>query len=119
MEIVYLMAGKRFQARDVADLNSQLSTYKLISNLDSDGVGGLSVRKLTEPQDTCRYEMIQSVGDSADSQGYDVIVGKEIGTNGYGQPDVVEKELSELEIALNEVRKDIPDARIIAGSYWS
>jgi len=119
MEIVYLMAGKRFQARDVADLNSQLLSYKLVSNLDSDGVGDLSVRRLTEAQKTARYDITQSFGDSTDSEGYDVIVGKEIGTNGYGQPDVVEKELSELEIALNEVRKDIPDAKIIAGSYWS
>ena len=58
----------------------------------------------------------KSVGDSADTNGYDVIIGKTIGTNGYNQPDVVEKELSELEIALNEVKMDIPDARIIAGS---
>ena len=118
MNIAYLMAGKRFQARNVANLNDQLAPYKLISNLSRDGAGNLSVRRLTEAQDTCRYDMTQSVGDSADSEGYDVIVGKTIGT-GYGQPDVVEKELSELEIALNEVREDIPDAKLIAGSYWS
>ena len=119
MEIAYLMAGKRFQARDVADLNDKLAPYKLISNLSRDGTGNLSVRRLTEPQNTSRYDMTQSAGDPADSQGYDVIVGKTIGTTGYGQLDVVEKELSELEIALNEVREDIPDAKLIAGSYWS
>lgn len=119
MEIAYLMAGKRFQARDVADLNDQLAPYRLISNLDGDGAGNLSVRRLTEAQDTCRYDMTQSAGDPADTNGYDVVIGKTIGTTGYGQPDVVEKELSELEITLNEVREDIPDAKIIAGSYWS
>lgn len=119
MEIAYLMAGKRFQARDVADLNDKLAPYKLISNLDRDGAGNLSVRRLKEAQDTFRYDMTQSTGDPADSQGYDVIVGKTIGTTGYGQPDVVEKELSELEIVLNEVREDIPDAKLIVGSYWS
>ncbi len=119
MEIAYLMAGKRFQARDVNDLNDKLGLYKLISNLDGDGAGDLSVRRLTESQGTFRYDITQSTGDPADTQGYDVIVGKTIGTNGYNQPDVVEKELSELEIALNEVREDIPDAKLIAGSYWS
>ena len=76
MEIVYLMAGKRFQARDVADLNSQLLSYKLVSNLDSDGVGDLSVRRLTEAQKTARYDITQSFGDSTDSEGYDVIARK-------------------------------------------
>lgn len=119
MEIAYLMAGKRFKARDVNELNQQLSRYNLISNLSRDGSGDLSARRLTEPQGTSRYDMTQSVGDSADTNRYDVIVGKTIGTNGYNQPDVVEKELSELEIALTEVRIDIPEAKIIAGSYWS
>ncbi|MDP3640049.1 MAG: hypothetical protein Q8R53_02490 [Nanoarchaeota archaeon] len=119
MEIAYLMAGKRFQARDVADLNDQLAPYNLISNLDRDGLGDLSARRLTEARNTSRYDMTQSVGDPADSQGYDVIVGKIIYINGYGQPDVVEIELSELEIILKEVREDIPDAKLIAGSYWS
>ena len=118
MEIAYLMAGKRFQARDVADLNQQLSKHNLVSNLSRDGAGDLSVRRLIESQGTSRYDMTQSVGDPADTKGYDVIVGKTIGTNGYGQSDVVEKEPSELEIALNEVRADIQDAKIIVGSYF-
>ncbi len=112
MEITYLMAGKRFQARDVADLNDQLAPYKLISNLDQKGAGNLSVRRLTEAPDTFRYDLTQSAGDSADSPGYDVIVGKTIGTNGYGKSDVIETGLSELEIALNEVREDLPDAKL-------
>ena len=113
------MAGKRFQARNVDDLNDKLAPYNLISNLDIEGAGNLSVRRLTEAQDTFRYDMTQSTGDPADSQGYDVIVGKIIGTNGYGQPNIVEKEFSELELVLNEVIEDIPDAKLIAGSYWS
>ena len=119
MEIAYLMVGKRFQARDVADLNQQLSRHNLVSNLNRNGAGNLSVRRLTEPQETSCYDMTQSVGDPADTNGYDVIVGKTIGTNGYGQSDVVEKELSELEITLNKVKADIPNAKIIVGSYWS
>lgn len=119
MEIAYLIVGKRFKAHDVADLNDQLAAYKLISNLERDGAGNLSARRLTESQGTFRYDLTQSAGDPANTQGYDVIVGKTIGTNVYGKHDVVEKELSELEIALNEVREDIPDAKLIAGSYWS
>ena len=118
MEIAYLMAGKRFQAKDVKDLNQQLGRFNLISNLDIDGSGNLSVRKLTEPRGICHYDMTQSVGDPADTQGYDVIVGKTIGTNGCGQSDVIETVLSALEIALNEVKQDIPDAKIFSGSYW-
>ena len=34
MEIAYLMAGKRFQARDVTDLNQQLMRYNLVSGLE-------------------------------------------------------------------------------------
>ncbi len=119
MEIAYLMAGKRFQAVDLADLNAQLAPYKLTSNLNRDGTGNLTARRLTDPQGTSRYDMTQSTGDPADSEDYDVIVGKLIGIKGYVQPDVIEKELSELEIALNEVKKDIPEAKIIAGSYWT
>lgn len=31
----------------------------------------------------------------------------------------LEIELSALELALNEVRQDIPEAKILSGSYWS
>lgn len=117
MEIAYLIAGKRFKARDDTDLNQQLTQYNLVSNLNT---GDWSVRRQTDPQKTHRYLMTQAAGDSADSDEYDVIVGRTVGENGYGnQSVIIEKELSDLEIALNEVREDIPDAKIIAGSYWS
>ena len=116
MEIAYLVAGKRFQARNVTQLNQQLLEYDLVSNLSKDGFGDLSVRRLTEPKNTMRYGMIPI---TADTRKYDVIIGKTIGTTGYCQPDVVETELSELEIALKEIKIDIPDAKIIVGSYWS
>ena len=47
MEIAYIIAGKRFQARDVADLNQQLAKHNLVSNLSKDGAGDLSVRRMT------------------------------------------------------------------------
>ena len=119
MEIAYQIAGKRLKARNVGELNQQLLEYNLVTNLRMDGFGHFSVRRLTEAGGTRRYDMTQSVGDYADSTDYDVIVGKIIGTNGYDQPDVIENEISELEIILKEVRMDIPDAKIIAGSYWS
>lgn len=119
MEIAYLIAGKRFQARCIAELNRELAKYGLVSNLSIGGIGSPSARRLKDIQGTLRYEMIQSAGDFADYEDYDLIVGKIIGSAGRGQSDdIIEKELSELEIALNEVKTDIPDAKIIAGSYW-
>ena len=116
MEIAYLMAGKRFQARDVTDLNQQLAPYNLRTNSDDVCEG---VRRQSDAPETLRYLIQQSHGDPADFSGHDVVVGKELGNTGYGHPDIVEKEPSDLETALNEVRTDIPDAKIIAGSYWS
>jgi hypothetical protein len=116
MEIAYIMAGKRFQARDVTELNQQLAQYKLRTNSNDVCEG---VRRLSDTQERSRYLIQQSRGDPADFQGFDVVVGKELGNNGYGGPDVVEKEISELEIALSEVREDIPDAKIIVSSYQS
>ncbi len=115
MEIAYLMVGKRIRATDVADLNRQLAVYKLVSNLSDARLEHFSVRRISDLRDTRRYDLTQSVGDSADILGYDLIVGKSI----HPDKDVVETELSDLESALNEVREDIPDAKIIAGSYWS
>jgi hypothetical protein len=116
MEIAYLMAGKRFQAQDVTDLNQQLAPYNLKTNSDDVCEG---VRRSSDAEGNFRYLIQQSHGDPADFEGYDVVVGKELGNNGYGQPDVVEVEPSQLEIALNEVKEDIPDAKLIVGSYWS
>ena len=44
MEIAYLMVGKRFQAKDRADLDQQLAQYKLKTNSDDvfEGVGRLA-----------------------------------------------------------------------------
>src|SRR3989344_9207343 len=116
MEIAYLIAGKRLQARNVTDLNQQLAPYNLRTNSDDVCEG---VRRQSDAPNTSRYLIQQSHGDQADFEGHDVVVGKELGNNGYGQPDVVEKELSELEIALNEVKTDIPEAKIIVSSYLS
>jgi len=116
MNIAYLMAGKRFQARDVAELNQQLAPYNLRTNSDDMCEG---VRRTSDAQGIYRYLIQQSHGDPADFEGHDVVVGKELGNTGCGEPDVVEKEYSDLEIALKEVRTDIPDAKIIVGSYWS
>jgi hypothetical protein len=110
MEIAYLMAGKRFQAKDLTNLNQQLAPYNLKTNSDDVCEG---VRRSSDAQ--VKYQIQQSFGDPADFEGHDVVVGKYVGTDG----DVIEVDLSELEIALNEVREDIPDAKLIAGSYWS
>lgn len=114
MEITYMMAGKRFQAQDLDDVNNQLQAYKLVTTSDDicDGV-----RKVSE-QDR-KYVITQSHGDSADFSGYDIVIGTEIADNGYEQPDVQAVDLLNLETKLNEVREDIPDAKIIFGSYWS
>ena len=119
MEIAYLMAGKRIRARDVADLNNKLAQYQLVSNLSTRGEGSFSARRIADPEGASRYNLTKSVGDPADKQGYDVVVGRTIGENGYEQEDIVEKEISELESVLDEVKIDIPDAKIIAGSHWS
>ena len=119
MEISYLIAGKRFQADDVADLNSKLSEYGLISNLNEKGLGNLSVRRITEEVTSNRYDIVQTYGDPANFENYDVIIGNLISKKGYGDDDVKEVELSELEKSLNEVNEDISDAKILLGSYWS
>ncbi|MBR9691459.1 hypothetical protein GOV06_01610 [Candidatus Woesearchaeota archaeon] len=116
MEIAYLMVGKRFQARDIADLNQQLAQYNLRTNSDDVCEG---VRRSSDSQGMSRYLIQQSRGDPAEFEGYDVVVGKELGNSGHGQPDVVEVEPSQLESTLNEVKEDVPDAKLIAGSYWS
>lgn len=85
MEISYLIAGKRFQADDIADLNSKLSQYGLISNLNEQGLGNLSVRKKSDEVTNNRYDIVQTYGDPADFDNYDVCVGKLIGTNGYNK----------------------------------
>lgn len=118
MENAYIMAGKRFKANDHNDLNTQLNQFGLITNLDSRGLGSLSVRRLSEPQGTYTYGIIQSFGDSADIEGYDVCVGKNI--QGPNESEVMEfADVSELEKTLAEVKNDIPDAKILVGSYWS
>ncbi len=119
METGYVIAGKRFQAEDVEDLNRQLSKYNLVSNLNNQGLGNLSVRRVSDNVPNNRYSIVQSYGDSADFDNYDVIVGKLVAKNCYGGQDVAEVELSELEKILDEVKKDIPDLRILVGCYWS
>lgn len=118
MEIAYMMAGKQFKAKDVTDLNNQLALYNLICNIDCFGECNYSVRRITEPQGTERYDIVQSKGNSQDVLGFNVIIGKIIGTNGYDEPDIIEKELSDIAPALKEVKEDIPDAKIVSGSYW-
>ena len=116
MEVSYIMAGKRFKARDHNDLNRQLNQLGLVTNLDNKGLGSLSARRTTEPG-TVRYNLVQSYGDSADIEGYDVCVGKVIMEN--RDSEVIEvTELSELEKTLEEVKQDIPDAKVLVGSYW-
>ena len=111
MEIVYLMAGKRFQANNQKDLEKQLSQYSLTFHL--------GIRRLSDPIGFSRYDVVQAFGDSTDVQGSDVCIGKLIDKNGYNRPKVMVAELSTLEEALEEVKKDIPDAKILIGSYWS
>ncbi len=119
MEITYFIAGKRFEAKNTNDLNSKLAKYELVTNLDETGLGNLTVRKLSDPIGESRYEMVQSHGDPADFDGYDICVGTVIANNGYGQPEVAEVNLSEIEKILAEVRMDIPDANLLVGSYRS
>jgi len=120
MEITYILAGMRFNATDHSELSRQLIQFGLVANLDSRGFGSLTVRRMSEPQGTARYDIVQSFGDSADFKGYDVCVGKLIGNKNYGEKsEVIEVEISELEKALVEIKKDIPEAKILVGSYWS
>ncbi len=119
METPYLIAGKRFRADNVSELNKKLFEYGLISNLNNEGLGNLSVRKISDGVTNNRYDIVQTYGDSADSDFFDVIVGKLVAKNAYNHDDVEEVELSNLEEALNEVRQDIPEAKILLGSYWS
>ena len=115
MEVTYIMAGKRFQAKDILGLNSQLQKYELVTKSDDVCEG---VRRISEKDR--KYIIQQSSGDCCPNfDGYDVVVGTEIADNGYGQPDVQTIVLSNLETKLNEVREDIPDAEIVFGSYWS
>lgn len=116
MEVPYLIAGKRFKAESVSALNEQLKQYGLVSNLESDGCGDFSVRRLSDTEHTCRYAMLQSHGDDADTDGYDLCIGQEPG--GPCSDDLLEVELSELEKVLAGVRQDIPDAKLLFGSYW-
>lgn len=114
--ISYIMAGKRFIAQNVNDLHRQLTPYNLITDLDNKGLGSWSVRRMSDPSANFRYDMVNTIGDSADLDGFDVCIGKLIGET--RQSDVVEAETSELEVSLAEVRKDIPEAKILGGSYW-
>ncbi len=118
MERTYVMVGKRFQAENVRSLNSQLSQYKLITNLNADGIGMMSVRRIIEPRPTNRYIMVPSYGDPADIDGFDVIIGQKIVGIITQEEITLFNNLSDLENALNSVRVDIPDASIIIGSYW-
>ena len=113
MQQAYLMVGKRFKAIDLVELNSQLAKYNL-RTVSEDVCEG--VEKPSDPK--VRYLIQQSYGDPADFDEYDVVIGKEVGNNGCGEQRVIEKEPSELENIVNEVKRDIPDAKIIAGSYW-
>ncbi len=110
MEIAYLIAGKRFRAKDEASLNKELSKYNLIADTNN-----WTARRLSD-KETIRYRMVQSFGDSADINGLDVCIGKLIEKD--ERNEVIETDISELEKILEEVKQDIPDAKILGGSYW-
>lgn len=114
--VVYIIAGKRFKAGGVKDLHEQLALYKLVTDLDNEGLGGWGARRISDNNGMHRYDMINTVGDSADVNGFDVCIGKLIGDTHKGE--VVETDVFELEASLAEVRQEIPDAKILGGSYW-
>ncbi len=120
MEVAYILAGKRFQAKNAQDMNIQLSKYNLTHNLTKEGLGFLGVRRVTDLAESVRYEMIQTSGDSTDNEGFDVCIGRLLGESRDSRTielEMSELEMSELEIAMNEVKQDIPDSKIIGGSY--
>ena len=125
MEKVYLMAGKRFQVGSVETkaVNDALSHYNLVMNVSSGGLWDSTVRRTVDHVGTHRLSLEHSFGDEADfgvhTKGYDFCVGKVIGNTGYGGlPEVIETETSEIEKVLQEVRQDIPDAKVLAFSHW-
>jgi hypothetical protein len=158
----YLIAGRRFQAENLEELNFLLSEFNLISHLGSDLTGHFSVRHLTEPFGTIRYRIVPSSKDSVKEDDtwqkqlelklkkleselksilntdftsysrrafiseeadnttqyqFDVIVGKPISTKYNDEKRFSDVQLSDLEVALREVRKDMPDSTLFVGTY--
>lgn len=116
MQRAYLMAGKRFQVKNVNYLNKALTRYNLISHLEDigGGIGSYSARRLSDPVFTHRYRICHSYGDIADFEDYDLCIGKIIEST----EEVARAELPEIEKILLEVKEDIPDAEILLFSNW-
>ena len=117
MEIAYLMVGKRFQVLDKKDetINQALASANLMQDHPYN-----TVRSISGKEDEWPYYIMHSYGDWADFRnGYDFCVGKIVGDTGERGKEVVETEHAELEKILQEVRKDIPDAKILVFSHWS
>lgn len=81
------------------------------------------VRSISGREDEWPYHIQHSYGDSADFgihyKGYDFCVGKIISNTGKQGKEVIETEPAELERILQEVKKDIPDAKVLVFSHWS
>ena len=119
MESAYLMIGKRFKVQDKKDetINQALASSNLMQNHPYNAVRSISGKK-----DEWPYHIIHSYSDSADFgihyKGYDFCVGKIIESTGEPGKEVIEADPAELEKILKEVRKDIPDAKILVFSHW-
>src|SRR3989344_3983451 len=113
MQKAYLMAGKRFQVKDWAELEAALGKYGLVTNKEDQFNARKFRNTATLPSiPTKWYNIEHSYGDYADfddENGYDVCVGIVIA---YAK-EVEETELSTIEKILSEVREDIPDAKLL------
>ena len=138
MESAYLMIGKRFKVQDKKDetINQALASSNLMQNHPYNAVRSISgkkdewpchipynaVRSISGKKDEWPYHIIHSYSDSADFgihyKGYDFCVGKIIESTGEPGKEVIEADPAELEKILKEVRKDIPDAKILVFSHW-
>lgn len=109
MEISYVVAGKRFEVQDESELNEKLKEYNLVYDRNRG-----DVRRSSDPENMGRYEAIFFDGETSD-----VVVGKEIASNGYGKPDFPVVSLDYAEMKLSEVKEDIPDAQVLLFSMWA
>jgi len=114
----YLVAGKRFSASNLTELKQQLSAYGLVANLDERGFGSFSTRRMSDPEKTDRYRMLPHHNGFNEDAMYDVVVGLQIGnTLIVGSRSEIEIDMQAIRKAMNKVKKDIPDAKVMIVSY--
>ncbi|MBR9704527.1 hypothetical protein GOV12_03890 [Candidatus Pacearchaeota archaeon] len=128
MTTPYFIIGKRFQAKNLEDLEFLLTEFELTINLESNPPENTYARKMSEPFGTKRYKVLpfydKGTGvvkkDFLQEEHFDVIVGKVIPINRKSKGeyiDIDEINLPDMVEVTEKIKQDFPKPAVFIGRH--